>query len=268
MNESLEDQLRDYFARTDLSAREGAKEQVICALAQEAERGSLQVQAQERHTQEQPLSLVRFALGQVRFIHVRTWILQLLVLGILLALSTVEGAVRGVDLLMVAFALCTVALDVPELFRSYETGIAELEYSCRFNFTQVLSVRMMLLGIADVVWLSIAIALVPALTGCDPLSVFFYACVPFFVACGGCFMIARKYPMNASVACLLFSVAIFVIAWATQQLIPGFYAGLSYAAWSVILAIALGFAIYEITRAFREVAQGLNSASTHHAIYY
>ena len=57
---------------------------------------------------------------------------------------------------------------VPDVLRSCERGVAELEYACRFDCRQVLAARCALLGLSDVAVLTAAIVALPALAGADP----------------------------------------------------------------------------------------------------
>lgn len=62
----------------------------------------------------------------------------------------------------------------------------------RFSCVQVLASRLLLFGLADVLWITLAVAAVPTLAGIDALRVLLYACTPFFCSCATCFYAARR----------------------------------------------------------------------------
>lgn len=204
-------------------------------------------------------SFPRFVLGQLRFVNPWVWAAQLALIALVVASAAALPSGRPAVLVAVAAAVLTVLVGVPDMMRSCERGVAELEYACRFDCRQVLAARCALLGLSDVAVLTAAIVAIPALTGADPFRVFLYACTPFFALCAGVFWIAGHGRRSLTARCMALGAVMILAAWGLWTAAPGLYAGMSVAMWSLLAGVAFLAAAYEGRRLFRAVGSGLDA---------
>ena len=158
---------------------------------------------------------------------------------------------------MAASAL-SVAIAAPSVFKSFETRVCEMEYSCRFSCVQVLASRLLLFGLADVLWITLAVAAVPTLAGIDALRVLLYACTPFFCSCAACFYAARRLPGNSLVASVAPAMSVLAALWLLSTAFPLWYEGASLAVWVAALMASMALAALEASRLMRCVSGGLS----------
>ena len=177
---SIEDELKRFYAKDIPPVDSARKRQVVELAAQEAQKADY-AQASTA------MSFRKFVFTQMRFINPVCWVLQIAIIAcVLVAGDTYRSSEIQAPLIM-TFALLTVAIAIPSVFKSFESRTSELELACKFNCAQVLAARLIIFGLADVLWFSIIIAVMPSFAGSDPFSVFLYASTPFFLFCALCF---------------------------------------------------------------------------------
>lgn len=207
------------------------------------------------------IPFARFVLGQVRYIRPWVWAAQAVLLATLLVGSALAPTDAASSALTSIVALLTVLVGMPDVLRSREDGVAELEYACRFDCRQVLAARLIVLGLSDVVVLTAAVLAVPALAGSDPMLVFLHACAPYFATAAGCLWIAGRAQEGATARCLAFGSVVAVAAMAAWQIVPDAYAASSAGVWAALFAFSLGAAVYETRACFDVVRSGLDHLS-------
>ncbi len=252
MGISLEERLREHYAKAAGPADEAQRERVVRLVAAQAARAA-----------EAPLApgvpLWRFALGQIRFVNPAAWALQLALLAALLCFAGTFGLSEDAMPAVMSGAVLSVAIAVPPVFKRFDFHVDELEYACRHNCMQVLCSRLLLFGLADVLWLSAVVALAPAFAESDPFRVFLYACTPYFASCAAVFHVARLRRRDVAVACVVAALAVVAAIWGTALAFPCWYADASLLAWIAALALALALAAYEARRLVAQVASGPGS---------
>lgn len=207
------------------------------------------------------ISFARFVFGQVRSIRPWVWAAQAVLLATLFVGSALAPTDAASSALTSIIALLTVLVGMPDVLRSREDGVAELEYACRFDCRQVLAARLIVLGLSDVVVLTAAVLAVPVLAGSDPMLVFLHACAPYFATAAGCLWIAGRAQEGATARCLAFGSVVAVAAMAAWQMVPDAYAASSAGVWAALFALSLGAAAYEMRAYFDVVRSGLDHLS-------
>lgn len=215
MRENEKERLAYYYRETIPAEVNAGKPAALARIAQEAQAPSTACpQAAEARGaalfREGPLQLEappafsfpRFVWGQLRFVSPWVWAAQLALIALVVASAGALSSERPAVLIAVGAAVLTVLVGVPDVLRSCERGVAELEYACRFDCRQVLAARCALLGLSDVAVLTAAIVALPALAGADPFLVFLYACTPFFALCAGVFWIAGHGRRSLTARCM------------------------------------------------------------------
>ena len=272
MRENEKERLACYYRETIPAEVNAGKPAALARIAQEAQALSTACpQAAEARGaalfREGPLQLEappafsfpRFVWGQLRFVSPWVWAAQLALIALVVASAGALPSERSAVLIAVGAAVLTVLVGVPDVLRSCERGVAELEYACRFDCRQVLAARCALLGLSDVAVLTAAIVALPALAGADPFLVFLYACTPFFALCAGVFWIAGHGRCSLTARCMALGAVMMLAAWGLWTAAPALYAGMSATAWSLLAGVAFLAALHEGRHLFRAVGSGLDA---------
>lgn len=272
MRENEKERLARYYRETIPAEVNAGKPAALARIAQEAQALSTACpQAAEARGaalfREGPLQLEappafsfpRFVWGQLRFVSPWVWAAQLALIALVVASAGALPSERSAVLIAVGAAVLTVLVGVPDVLRSCERGVAELEYACRFDCRQVLAARCALLGLSDVAVLTAAIVALPALAGADPFLVFLYACTPFFALCAGVFWIAGHGRRSLTARCMALGAVMMLAAWGLWTAAPALYAGMSATAWSLLAGVAFLAALHEGRHLFRAVGSGLDA---------
>ncbi len=243
----MKERLKAYYESTDAPIDEGEKARVVTMVSKEAA-GLSTCDAFDA------VPFWRFLVGQLRFVNPLAWVAQVALLaGMLLIVGTFSASESSMLVVMVA-AVLSVAMAIPSVFRSFEDNVAELEASCRYDSAQVLISRLVLFGLADVLWMSLAAWLVPTLTNGDPFRVFLYAATPFFAFCAICLYLSRLTRGRCAKACTAAACCVVVVLWVAKSIFPHWYSETSMLVWSVALMVSLVLAIYEARRLIAQVA--------------
>lgn len=272
MRENEKERLAYYYRETIPAEVNAGKPAALARIAQEAQALSTACpQAAEARGaalfREGPLQLEappafsfpRFVWGQLRFVSPWVWAAQLALIALVVASAGALSSERPAVLIAVGAAVLTVLVGVPDVLRSCERGVVELEYACRFDCRQVLAARCALLGLSDVAVLTAAIVALPALAGADPFLVFLYACTPFFALCAGVFWIAGHGRRSLTARCMVLGAVMMLAAWGLWTAAPALYAGMSATAWSLLAGVAFLAALHEGRHLFRAVGSGLDA---------
>lgn len=236
---SIEDELKRFYADDVPSVDASKKLQAIELVARESQRMAFIPICK-------PMSFCRFVLTQMRFISPLCWVLQIaLIVCVLIAGNVYRTSEIQIPLTM-TFAVLTVAIAIPSVFKSLESKSSELEFACRFNCTQVLASRLIIFGLGDVLWFSIVIAEMPSFMSSDSFSVFLYTSAPFFLFCALCFYLARVTKEHVAKATVASAVIAIAILWQSIGLLPRWYSELSWAVWIIALLFAIALAAFEL----------------------
>ena len=240
-------------------AQEAQAPSTACPQAAEARGAALFREGPLQLEAPPAFSFPRFVWGQLRFVSPWVWAAQLALIALVVASAGALPSERSAVLIAVGAAVLTVLVGVPDVLRSCERGVAELEYACRFDCRQVLAARCALLGLSDVAVLTAAIVALPALAGADPFLVFLYACTPFFALCAGVFWIAGHGRRSLTARCMALGAVMMLAAWGLWTAAPALYAGMSATAWSLLAGVAFLAALHEGRHLFRAVGSGLDA---------
>lgn len=259
INASLKERLRTYYRNTNPSIDEAAKTQVLAFVSEETATRSLRSMS----VKLQAVSFWRFLGGQLRFINPLAWLIQIALVAGMLALVSMYREDSSSLIIVMISAVLSVAIAIPSVFKSFECNVAELEASCRQNATQVVLSRLILFGLADILWLSVAIVLVPPLAGSDPFRVFLYATTPFFASCVLCFHISRITYGRCVKPCIVAVSCCVLTMWGVNEIFPCWYADLSTGVWTCALVAAVILAVYEARRLLEQVTSGIAASEAY-----
>ncbi|NHM15214.1 hypothetical protein GMI69_00795 [Eggerthellaceae bacterium zg-887] len=264
---SMKERLRTYYKKNDAPVDEAAKARVVAMVARETARPSAESRARSASSVRlEATPFWRFIAGQLRFVNPLAWAAQAALLAGMLLMASACGESESSLLVVMITAVLSVAIAMPPVLKSFENNVAELEASCCHNSAQVLVSRLVLFGLADVLWMSVAVCLVPTIVGGDPFNVFLYAATPFFAFCAICFYLARVTHGRGVKACMAAAICAVAAIWASGTLIPHWYADVSLAVWLLALLAALALSAVEAKRLVSQVTQGSTPHMAHPAV--
>ena len=251
----MKEELRSYYKRTDVPIDEAEKARVVQLFAQTAE-------AHSSFEQMHPTPFWRFAIGQLRFVSPLAWVAQIALLVGMLLIVGAYGESDSMMLVVMTAAVLSVAIAIPSVFKSFEDNVAEIEASCHHDSAQVLVSRLILFGLGDVLWMTLAVWLVPSIAGGDPFRIFLYAATPFFAFCALSFHLSRITGGRCVKACAIAAVCVIAVIWGSNELFPLWYSNASLVVWSIALLAAVMLAGYEAHRLMAHLASDGTSRLT------
>ncbi|WP_080802764.1 hypothetical protein [Arabiibacter massiliensis] len=206
------------------------------------------------------VSFAGFVAAQARFIHLRVWAAQLVLVVAMIAACAFEGFTpNGLSFASGVLAAATVLVGLPDLVSSAAHRVAELEYACRFDCRAVALARLIVLGCADVVAVTAIALAAPVALGADPFASLVHACVPFFLTCAGALLIVRRCaPVQALPLACVWALLVMAAAYGAFMLAPDLYALASTWAWALVAAASLLWTAREVRAWLAGIAGGLD----------
>lgn len=244
---SIKEELRAYYQRTDAPVDDAERSRVVRMVSEVVTASSIDAQ-------EATMPFWRFIVRQLRFVSPLAWVSQVALIAGMLLVVDAYGGTDSTMLVVMVTAVLSVAIATPTVFKSFENDVAELEASCRHDSTQVLVSRLVLFGLSDVLWMTLAVCLIPAIAGGDPFQVFLYAATPFFAFCALSFYLSRITNGHCVKPCAAAAFGVIAAIWASSEMFPHWYSEASMVVWSLALFVALALAAYEAHKLVAQVA--------------
>ena len=200
-------------------------------------------------------SLFWFVKTQIRFIDIKVWIFQILLLCMyaLFVCATLQNT-EGF-LLLVPITPIVVLIGTSELSRSFRYRMAEMEIPTHFSLRQVLLARLIIIVAADLFTLTclMIITALQAYTAINALIL--YGIVPCLVTAYGCLWIMNRCNRSYSqYYTATYSIALSVVGGISINLWPVWYNASAQGIWLLVFCLALvGF--------YSEVRKMLNNCS-------
>jgi hypothetical protein len=224
MKNNLESKIQEYYFKTLPEARDDRLEQLI---------DMAKLKMNHYESVDPSPSFLSFYLSQFSLIRKQVWILQFIiaiVFAIMFAgkqeLSNVVGGMT--TLIPLLFTTWT-----RELSRSFLYESAEVELSTRFTLRQVILSRMTIIGLIDLLIITITGAVASRVLLIEMTHVFIYLFVPFLFTAFGCLFFLNHMPAKGGESCCIgwsggmMLIAFYLSHWETriydQTLIFGWY---------------------------------------------
>lgn len=202
---------------------------------------------------------------QLRFISLKVWAVQLLIImgmGIFLH-SFLQHSDSNIQLGMMASitAPLLVIAGLKTMTRSLNCHMLEIELSTYHLLEKLTIVRMSLLGMVDLIWLTLLGVLLSLWTGIEILDLFFYLLVPFNLACFGClWLLNRIQTPNCGYYCLLYC-GLLLMMQVILSFNPSFWLFDSTGITMVLLLLSTLGVVFELV-ATRKSYSSLKTASS------
>ena len=202
------------------------------------------------------LTFWEFYFQQFGFIRKKIWIIQFAILLFCgLKLYYYSDSIQGVTLIASITPLIFLS-GITELSRTYTYRTVELELSTQYTLKQVMMSRISILGIIDILSITLLGIMAKTSTLVNPYTIFLYICVPFMITCFGCLWILNRFKnKECNYYCFAFGVFTMIAVSMSTAFAPKLYIASSLWIWSIMLVIALigvAIQIYKLANSYRE----------------
>ncbi|WP_251862305.1 hypothetical protein [Clostridium sp. Marseille-Q2269] len=158
----------------------------------------------------------QFILSQIGFIRKRTWLFQVIILGLIcLAFYNIDTdyslSFETVSLISILSPLLLI-INIEEISRIYYKSMLEIEFSTKNSLKKVLTTKMLILGITDCIVLIIMMIFAGNLMNISALRIIMYTFVPFNLVCIGCMQLMKYFKgRELNYSCITYSVLLMLI---------------------------------------------------------
>ena len=132
------------------------------------------------------LSFAHRFLAQFRYISSVLWFTQIALVALCMIVfgdfSDTDNTYIKLSVISACVALITL-IGFPELCKSFSHNMWELEQSCKYNLRQVVAIKMLIIGLADLLTILGLTLIVGLQSGIPMIQVALYLIVPFNVTC-------------------------------------------------------------------------------------
>ncbi len=207
-------------------------------------------------------SLFWFVKTQIRFIDIKVWIFQILLLCVYSFFVCVTLQDTEAFLLLVPITPIAVFISTSELSRSFRYRMAEMEIPTRFSLRQVLLARLIIIVAADLFSLT-CLLIITALQAYMTISaLILYGIVPCLVTAYGCLWIMNRcnnaYSQYYTAA---YSIAISVVGGISVNLWPIWYDASAQGIWFLVFCIALAGVCAEVCKMLHNCSRKLECSN-------
>lgn len=200
--------------------------------------------------QEMTLSYHQFLWTQLKIIHKKWWLLQLL---LLLALWFIMANIHEdwyIQRSMGIIAPLFVILIIPELWKNRSCQCLEIEAASYYSLRQIYAARLLLFGIADTLLLTIFCQAASQGLQLELSKLMIQFLFPLSITACICFgTLCSKYPLSEATAITL--CIIWSAMWLLIILNENIYESITLPIWSALLGLALiylAIAVYRILK--------------------
>lgn len=195
----------------------------------------------------------QFILSQIGFIRKRTWIFQIIILGLLCLGFYNIGTENSVNFrtfsLMSILAPLLLIISVDEISRIYNKSMLEIEFSTKNSLKKILVTRMLILGITDCIALIIMMIFVGHMMNISILRIIIYTLVPFNLVCIGCMELMKYFKgKELNYACVIYSAVLMAIFLLARLSDLGIYAQNFISSWILLYVITIVIFALEIKK--------------------
>ena len=125
-------------------------------------------------------------LSTLRFISVRSWIAQLIILLCAIFITSNLSSLHSINEIMqiLTFILIvSILFFIDELFKSFTTGMWELEQTLKYELRQHTIVKLLIMGLIDMILVFLMSIIVQPTLSISLLNILLYLLVPYNLIC-------------------------------------------------------------------------------------
>ncbi|RDY25486.1 hypothetical protein CHL78_017975 [Romboutsia weinsteinii] len=200
----------------------------------------IKVRKEVNEAQDNGLTFWEFYFQQFGFIRKNVWLIQFAILLFCgLRIYYYPGSIKVISLISSIAPLIFLS-GITELSRTYTYGTIEIELSTQYTLSQVMMSRVSILGLMDILSITILCVFVGTNTPLYPYAIFLYVCVPFMVTCFGCLWLLNRFKnKECNYYCFTLGIFIMVTVSMSTAFLPKLYVVSSLWIWSIMLLISI-----------------------------
>ena len=191
--------------------------------------------------QHSGLTFWEFYFQQFGFIRKKVWIIQFAILLFCgLGLYYYQGSIQVISLISSISPLIFLS-GIIELSRTCNTyGTIEIELSTQYTLSQVMMSRVSILGLMNILSITILCVFVGTNTPLHPYAIFLYICVPFMVTCFGCLWLLNRFKnKECNYYCFTLGIFIMIAVSMSTEFLAKIYIISSLWIWTIMLIISI-----------------------------
>ena len=189
---------------------------------------------------ENGLTFCEFYFQQFAFIRKKVWLIQFIIL--LFCGLKLYYYPQSIDIISLISSISPLIFlsGITELSRTYTYKTIELELSTKFTLSQVMISRISILGLINILSISILAIITKNNSSFGLYVIFIYICVPFMITSFGCLWILNKFKnKECNYYCFAFGIFIMISISISKAFFPKLYIASSLYIWSIMLVIAI-----------------------------
>ncbi len=204
-------------------------------------------------------SFIEVLIGQLQYISSTVWIAQIIIIGIfsVLLMNSEIHLVPDISILSVISACGPIIalIGVPELSKSFSYNMWEIEDSCTFNLYKLMSMRLMIVGMIDIIVMTILVAISSTVFIGSFISLVLYMFVPFNLA-GFIYLIIINRIKSKNVNYITVATGIF-ISVVLNQIIDQtqLYKSVSTGIWGLMFFVSAVLLIWQVAKSILQQKQ-------------
>ena len=197
----------------------------------------------ERHFNIIKKSLFQRIVEQIGFISHTMWIVQLCSISflcwIIISLSNKDTQINSILAMITCLVPLVALIGMPELCRSFKYGMWEIEQSCVYNLRQLLSMKLIIIGFADLLIASMLIGLFGLEQDGGYLTLSVYILVPFIIS-NMCYLLVFNFMRQRNSNYILTTIGIALgCVFLRITTYPRVYESNVLWLWIILLIVAL-----------------------------
>jgi hypothetical protein len=201
--------------------------------------------AYQNRRQRERIQYSAFLLRQVRFIGATVWLLQGLLLlcafwlfGFAITDTVSDLAPRHLPVLLGCFAVFIAMTGIPFIGRSAQYRMLEVEMATRISIPKLLLTRILLIGIGNVLLLTVSLLLARTGTEFGTGNIAIYLLLPYLIACCGCLFIQiYAHGRHQGFACTTYCFFLILLLFILYKTAPVVYKQASVGVWGALCAL-------------------------------
>lgn len=218
--------------------------------------------AYQNRRQQERIRYPAFLLRQVRFIGAPVWLLQGLLLlsacwlfGFAITGTISNLAPRHLPVLLGCFAVFISMAGIPFIGRSAQYRMLEVEMATRVSLPKLLLTRILIIGIGDVLLLTVSLLLARTGTEFGTGSIAIYLLLPYLIACCGCLLIqVYAHGRHQGFACTTFCFFLISLLFVLYKTSPAVYEQASVGVWGMLCAVCTVILVAGLFRLLHKAA--------------
>lgn len=206
------------------------------------------------------ISFLELLVGQIKYISPYLWGIQaallLIISGFLFASNGTHNADQSIIVILSMASPIIALVVIPELAKSFNHHMWEMESACKFNLQKLVAIRLILIGVIDLFIITIIIIITSIVYELNLLNIILYILVPFNLASSVYLFILRKLRGKAATMTCL-AAGVFIASGVRLLVLHSeFYTWASTFIWTVLFLCSTIVLVYELTNIVKSFLEG------------